>query len=87
MNNGKLTGAVYVDLSKAFDNIGHSALLQKLLTYGVKEKELEWFISYLFNRKNYVYSTEKFLVQSQYTVEFPKDRSWEHYFLLFLSTT
>ena len=54
MNNGKLTGAVYVDLSKAFDTIGHSVLLQKLSTYGVKDQELEWFNSYLFSRKNYV---------------------------------
>ena len=54
MNNGKLTGAVDVDLSKVFDTIGHSVLLQKLSTYGVKDKELEWFNSYLFNRKNYV---------------------------------
>ena len=53
MNNGKLTGAVYVDLSKAFDTIGHSVLLQKLSTYEVKDKE-QWFNSYLFNRKNYV---------------------------------
>ena len=29
MNNGKLTGAVYVDLSKAFETIGCSALFQK----------------------------------------------------------
>ena len=41
-------------MSKAFDTIGHSVLLQKLSTYGVKDKELEWFNSYLFNRKNYV---------------------------------
>ena len=34
---GKLTGAVYVGLSKDFDTIGHSVLLQKLLTYGVKD--------------------------------------------------
>ena len=54
VNNGKLTGAVYVDLSKAFDTFGHSVLLQKLLTYGVKDKELEWFNSYLFNRNKYV---------------------------------
>ena len=54
MNNGQLTGAVYVYLSKVFDTIGHSVLLQKLSTYGVKDKELEWFNSYLFNRKNYV---------------------------------
>ena len=49
MHNGKLTGAVYVDLSKVFDTIGHSVLLQKLSTYGVKHKELEWFNSCLFN--------------------------------------
>ena len=54
MNNGKLTGAVYVDLSKAFDTIGHNVLLQKLPTYWVKDEELEWLNSYLFNRKNYV---------------------------------
>ena len=54
MNNGKLTGAVYVGLSKAFDTIGHSVLLPKLSSYGMKDKEIEWFNSYLFNRKNYV---------------------------------
>ena len=41
MNNGKLIGAVYVDLSKTFDTIGHSVLLLKLSTYGMKDKELE----------------------------------------------
>ena len=51
MDNGKLTSAAYVDLLKAFDTI---RVLQKLSTYGVKEKELEWFNSYLFNRQNYV---------------------------------
>ena len=30
MKNGKLASAVYVDLSKTFDTIGHSVLLQKL---------------------------------------------------------
>ena len=54
MNNGKRTGVVYVDLSKAFDTIGHSVLMQKLPNYGVKDKELELFNGYLFNRKNYV---------------------------------
>ena len=52
MNNGKLTESK--SLSKSFDTIGHSVILQRLSTYGVKDKELEWFNSYLFNRKNYV---------------------------------
>ena len=54
LNNVKLTGITYVDLSNALDTIGHSILLQKLSTYGVKDKELIWFNSNLFNRKNYV---------------------------------
>ena len=83
----KLTSAVYVDLSKAFDTLGHSVLLQKLPTYGVKNKELEWFHSYLLTERTMFISIEIFLVQSQYTVEFPKDRSWGHCCLLFLSTT
>ena len=52
MVNGKLTGALYVNFSKGFDTIGHSVLLQKFSTYGVKDKELEWFNSYLFRRNS-----------------------------------
>ena len=84
MNNGKLTGAVYVDLSKAFDTVGHSVLLQKSSTYWVKDAGLEWFNSYLFNRKNYVCVDRNISSPEPYTVEFSKDRSWGHYCLLFL---
>ena len=55
MNKGELTGPVYIDLSNALDASGNSVLLQKLSTYGMKDKELECFNSYLFNKKNYVY--------------------------------
>ena len=41
-------------MSKAFGTISHSALSQKFPTDRVKDKALEWFNSYLFNRKNYV---------------------------------
>ena len=50
MDNGNLVGVLYLDLSKAFDTIGHSILLNKLSSYGVKGSELQWFNSYLFNR-------------------------------------
>ena len=85
MNNGKLTGAVYLDFSNVFDTIVHSVILQKSSTYGVKHKELKRFNSYLFNRKNYDCVDRN--ISSPEPVECPKDRSWGHYCLLFLSTT
>ena len=51
VDNGKLVGAVFIDLSKAFDTLGHTVLLSKLESYGILYTELEWFTSYLFNRK------------------------------------
>ena len=53
-DTGCLTGAVFIDLSKAFDTIGHSTLIRKLRDYGVKQIELDWFTDYLFGRFQYV---------------------------------
>ena len=36
MDKGEMTGAVYIDLSKAFDTIGYTAILTKLEEYGVR---------------------------------------------------
>ena len=50
VDKGQLVGALFVDLSRAFDTISHSNLLTKLPTYGIDGKELTWFEDYLFNR-------------------------------------
>ena len=43
-----------MDLSKAFDTVGHATLIEKLHSYGVNDSELSWFIDYLFNRTQVV---------------------------------
>ena len=47
-------GAVFIDLSKAFDTVDHALLLQKLRHYGIENLELKWFEDYLTNRMQVV---------------------------------
>ena len=46
--------SIFIYLSKAFDTIGHTILISKLERYGVENNELQWFISYMHNRQQYV---------------------------------
>ena len=54
MDQALLTGSIFIDLSKAFDTIDQSVLLNKLMKYGVKDLELKWFNNYLLCRSQVV---------------------------------
>ena len=54
LDNGKVFGALFMDLSKAFDCLPHDLLLAKLEAYGFDSPTLKLFQSYLNKRKQFV---------------------------------
>ena len=55
MNEGYLTSVVFLDLAKDFDLVDHSILLRKLQLFGISERSLGRFFSYLDNRQQNSY--------------------------------
>ena len=52
---GKVAIGCFIDLKKAFETVNHFILINKVRKYSIYGKILEWFISYLDNRKQYVF--------------------------------
>ena len=43
LDNKLTTAAIFIDLSKAFDTIDHSILMEKLFAYGIRGTTYKWF--------------------------------------------
>ena len=54
MDNQELSVLVLLDMSKAFDSICHSVLIEKLRSMGLKASAINWISSYLKDRNQFV---------------------------------
>jgi hypothetical protein len=54
MDKGKLTGAVFLDLTKAFDTISHGVLLEKVKSYEVDDQELKYGLRATYSKDHNV---------------------------------
>ena len=55
MSDGYQTDVIYTDYSAAFQSVNHALLIHKLKTsYHLKDSALDWFVSYLSDRRQRV---------------------------------
>ena len=62
MDSGKTLLNIYLDLSKAFDTLNHSILIDKLKLYGLTGISLYLFESYLHNRTQICNMIQRFQI-------------------------
>ena len=72
MDKGFATGAIFLDLKKAFDTVSHEILINKLASYGIKDNELDWFKSYLCNRSQAVHGNSFLSDFKTYNIGIPQ---------------
>ena len=84
LENGLKTGSIYLDISKAFDAVPHCLLLRKLEYFGIRDRGLMWFESYLTDRTQYVSVRNKSSKNIKVHTEFRKEEFLLRYYLFYL---
>jgi hypothetical protein len=72
MDKGLLNGVIFLELKKAFDCVDHDILIKKLSIYGIHGLTLDWFRSYLSNRKQICKSNQAMSRQCAITCGVPQ---------------
>ena len=54
MDDSNITALIMLDMSSAFDTVDRTVLIQRLNSLGIKGTALDWFVSYLSERSQYV---------------------------------
>ena len=54
IKSGQFLCGTFLDLRKAFDTVDHDILLAKLYSYGIRGTPYDWFVSYSYNRSQFV---------------------------------
>ena len=73
MDEGCVTGTVFLDLRKAFDTVDHLLLNNKLKSPGIAGKSLEWFNSYLSGRVQQTMCVNALSPPAKITMGVPQD--------------
>ena len=78
MDQGLYTGAILLDLHKAFDVVNHDLLVAKLQMHGCFSSALLWLKSYVLVRPSTVCHTlqEPYLILKYWDLEFLRAQFW-----------
>ena len=74
-----------MDLSKAFDTLSHTILLEKLSYYGFRGIASDWIANYLTSRKQFVSYNNYDSYVSDVKIGVHKVQYWDRYYCLYIN--